>query len=240
MRRAAVLPLALVLAGCSGLPVAATLPDSLLRSPEAKTAMDDNAANLASAVVTYSFGQLPMYIDDARYRLLPHDMEQAAEPGRTRRLVYRLTVPRTTLVVDNAVTSGLTEAEARAIAQRTEIAVALDGRWVRSPERYWVYYRNNGPEICRIYFPGDLGSLNMGVNSMVLRPLSAGPHRLHVVVRRLLPTRAAARLVYDYFLTVLPRGPNARERALAPEEDAPPPDRTPLTFRADAGPRTDR
>ena len=75
---------------------------------------------------------------------------------------YRVTTPRTGLVLDTAVTSSLTEAEARHDAAQYTVAVSLDGRAVRNPERYWIFYRNNGPQICRIYFPGDLGSLNMG------------------------------------------------------------------------------
>src|SRR5436190_16679995 len=55
----------------------ALLPERFVRAPDAKTDMDTNPANLASAVVTYSFGQLPEYIDDAAFRLLPHDMAQA-------------------------------------------------------------------------------------------------------------------------------------------------------------------
>jgi hypothetical protein len=38
----------------------------------------------------------------------------------------------------------------------------------------------------------------------------------------------------EYRLRVLPRPPNAAERAIAPEEDSPPANnRTPPTFRAD-------
>src|SRR5207244_3081188 len=87
--------------GATGAEVAAPtprvplLPDGLVRSPDAKTTMDTNPANLASAVVTYSFGQLPEYIDGGAFRLLPHDMAQASVPGKTLRRVYRLTVPRT-------------------------------------------------------------------------------------------------------------------------------------------------
>jgi len=214
----------------------ALLPDRAVRPPEAKTDMDTNPANLASAVVTYSFGQLAEYIDAAAFRLLPHDMAQASEPGRTVRHVYRLTVPRTRLVLDAAVTTAPTEAEARQLARAFRVRVSLDGRYLRSPERYWVFYRNNGPQICRIYFPGDLGSLHMGANSMVFRPLPPGRHRLRVELRQeIAASLPAARLVADYHLRVLPRGPSAAERALAPDEEGPPPptNRVPLTFRND-------
>ena len=202
----------------------ALLPDRAVRPPEAKTDMDANPANLASAV------------DAAAFRLLPHDMAQASEPGRTVRHVYRLTVPRTRLVLDAAVTTAPTEAEARQLARAFRVRVSLDGRYLRSPERYWVFYRNNGPQICRIYFPGDLGSLHMGANSMVFRPLPPGRHRLRVELRQeIAASLPAARLVADYHLRVLPRGPSAAERALAPDEEGPPPptNRVPLTFRND-------
>src|SRR5205085_8150813 len=198
--------------------------------------MDTNPANLASAVVTYSFGQLPEYIDGAAFRLLPHDMSQTSEPGQTLRRVYRLTVPRTQLVVDAAVTTAPTAAEARQLSRAFRIRISLDGRYVRGVERYWVFYRNNGPQICRIYFPGDLGSLHMGANSIVFRPLSPGLHRLRVELRHeIVASLPPARLVADYRLRVLPRGPNASERALAPDEEGPPPptNRVPLTFRND-------
>jgi hypothetical protein len=207
-----------------------------VRSPDAKTDMDTNPANLASAVVTYSFGQLPEYIDAAAFRLLPHDMSQTSEPGRTVRRVYRLTVPHTHLVLDAAVTTSPTEAEARELAHAFRIRVSLDGRYVREPSRYWVFYRNNGPQICRIYFPGDLGSLHMGANSMVFRPLPPGRHRLRVELRHeITDSLPAAHLVADYRLRVLARGPNAAERAIAPDEEGPPPptNRVPLTFRND-------
>jgi hypothetical protein len=213
-----------------------SLPERFVRAPDAKTDMDTNPANLASAVVTYSFGQLPEYIDDAAFRLLPHDMAQASEPGRTVRRVYRLTIPRTQLVLDAAVTAAPTESETRQLARSFTVRVSLDGRYVRRPARYWVFYRNNGPQICRIYFPGDLGSLNMGANSMVFRPLRAGRHLLRVeLVHRLSPSVAPARLVADYRLRVLPRSPNAAERAIAPDEEGPPPptNRVPFTFRND-------
>ena len=199
--------------------------------------MDTNPANLASAVVTYSLGQLPEYIDDAEFRLLPHDMEQTSEPGKTLRKVYRLTVPRTHLVLDTAVTASPLGSEARELARAYTISIRLDGRAVRDPGRFWVFYRNNGPLICRIYFPGDLGSLNMGANSLVLRPLRAGRHLLRVVVRhRVSGSQPVALRIAEYHLRVLPRPPNAAEQAIAPEEDsAPPPNnRTPLTFRPKA------
>jgi hypothetical protein len=210
------------------------LPDRFVRQPDVKTDMDTNPANLASAVVTYSFGQLPMYIDGAAFRLLPHDMEQTSEPGRTLTRVYRLTVPRTRLVLDTAVTTAPVASEARELARAYTISVSLDGRYVRNPDRFWVFYRNNGPQICRIYFPGDLGSLNMGANSMVLQPLAAGSHVLRVELRhRISDSVPPARRVAVYRLRVLPRPPNADEIALAPDEEAPPPEnnRTPLTFR---------
>ncbi len=209
------------------------IPDRIVRSPDVKTSMDTNAENLASAVVTYSFGQLPKYIDDATFRLLPHAMEQISEPGATLRRRYELTVPRTQLVLDSIVTSGLTTVETRETAKSFDVDVALDGRHLRDPSRFWVFYRNNGAQICRIYFPNDLASLNMGVHSVVLRPLAAGRHLLRVTVRqRVTPELPPARFVADYRLDVLARGPNARERAIAPDEEGPKPsDRTPLTFR---------
>jgi hypothetical protein len=244
VRFVAAVALVAVLAGCgshaagrSDPPSGTYLPESFVRSPHVKTDMDTNPANLASAVVTYSLGQLPEYIDDADFRLLPHDMEQTSEPGRTLRNVYRLTVPRTKLVLDTAVTASPLASEARELARAYTISIRLDGRAVRNPERFWVFYRNNGPLICRIYFPGDLGSLNMGANSLVLHPLPAGRHVLRVVVRhRVSDSQPVALRVAEYHLRVLPRPPNATERAIAPEEDeAPPPNnRTPLTFRSKA------
>jgi len=243
VRFVAAVALVAVLAGCgshaavrSDPPSGPYLPVSFLRSPHAKTDMDTNPANLASAVVTYSLGQLPEYIDDGDFRLLPHDMEQTSEPGKTLRNVYRLTVPRTQLVLDTAVTASPLSSEARQLASAYTISIRLDGRAVRDPERFWVFYRNNGPLICRIYFPGDLGSLNMGASSMVFRPLPAGRHLLRVeLVHRLSPSVPPARLIADYRLRVLPRGPNAAERAIAPDEEGPPPptNRTPITFRND-------
>ena len=212
------------------------LPDRFVRAPDAKTSMDTNPANLASAVVTYNVGQLPAYIDGAAFRLLPHDLEQASVPGQTRTKVYRLTVPHTHLVLDAAVTAAPVAPETKALANAYTVDVSLDGRYLRDPERFWVFYRNNGPQICRIYFPGDLGSLHMGANSVVFRPLTAGRHRLRVELRhRIADSLPAARLVADYRLRVLARGPNAAERAIAPDEEGPPPptNRTPLTFRND-------
>lgn len=207
-----------------------------IRPPDAKTTMDTNPANLASAVVTHAFGQLPAYIDAANFRLLPIDLFRGAEPGVTLHRRYRIATPRTSLVLDSVVTSGLTSAQAREDARQYTVAVLLDGRAVPRPERYWVFYRNNGPLICRIYFPGDLGSLNMGAHSLVIQPLPPGPHRLHVVVRQRL-TRGVAVIVTDYALHVLPRKPNARERASAPPEDANPAalGNTPLAFRTPKG-----
>jgi len=244
VRFVAAVALVAVLAGCgshaavrSDPPSGAYLPESFVRSPHVKTDMDTNPANLASAVVTYSLGQLPEYIDDGDFRLLPHDMEQTSEPGKTLRNVYRLTVPRTQLVLDTAVTASPLSSEARQLASAYTISIRLDGRAVRDPERFWVFYRNNGPLICRIYFPGDLGSLNMGANSLVLHPLPAGRHLLRVVVRhRVSDSQPLALRIAEYHLRVLPRPPNATERAIAPKEDeAPPPNnRTPLTFRSKA------
>ena len=196
---------------------AAVLPPGIVRPPHAKTDMDTNPANLASAVVTHAFGQLPVYIDAAGFRLLPFDVFRPAEPGRRTVQEYRLVTPRTSLVLDTAITSALTEADARADAKGVRVDVSLDGLHVAHPQSYWVFYRNNGPQICRIYFPGDLGSLNMGANSLVLRPLRPGPHRLVVVVRR-----SRAVLVTRYLIHVLARAPNARERASAPADDSNP------------------
>jgi hypothetical protein len=198
------------------------VPAGVIRPPDAKTGMDTNAANLASAVVTHSFGQLPAYIDGASLRLLPIDLFRAAQPGVRTLRTYRVTAPRTGLVLDTAVTSSLTEAEARHDAAQYTVAVSLDGRTVRSPAQYWIFYRNNGPQICRIYFPGDLGSLHMGANSLVLRPLPAGRHVLHVVVRQRIAGARPATLVTDYLLRVLDRPPNAHERRSAPPDDSNP------------------
>jgi hypothetical protein len=212
------------------------VPPGAIRPPGAKTDMDTNPANLASAVVTHAFGQLPDYIDAASYRLLPFDMYRASEMGRTVHRLYRITTPRTSLVLDTAVATGLTTEGARADAAQYRVAVSLDGRVVPHLERYWVFYRNNGPQICRIYFPGDLGSLHMGAQSLVLRPPAPGNHRLHVVVRQRLAGRVAV-LVTDYALRVLPRRPNAKERAIAPRDDADPATlgNTPLAYRTPKG-----
>jgi len=233
-----VLLAALALAGCGeehagSDPHEAVLPAGVVRPADAKTDQDTNPANLASAVITYSFGQLPQYIDDASFRLLPHDVRQTSTPGETTTRGYRITVPRTSLVLDTVYTASPTTAETRQLASAWTVDVTLDGRHVPNPARHWVFYRNNGPQICRIYFPGDLGSLAMGANSMVFRPLAAGRHRLVVRLEQRLPPAPPARLVADYRLLVLDRGPNARERAIAPEEDEPPPpsNRTPLSFR---------
>ena len=198
------------------------LASGVIRPPDAKTDMDTNAANLASAVVTHSFGLLPAYIDGASLRLLPLDLFRPAQPGVRTVRTYRVTTPRTGLVLDAAVTSALTEAGARLNAAQYTIDVSLDGRSVRNPARYWVFYRNNGPQICRIYFPGDLGSLSMGADSFVLRPLPAGRHLLHVVVRQRIAGNRPATLVTDYALRVLDRPPNARERRSAPPDDSNP------------------
>ena len=213
------------------------VPQGAIRPPDAKTDMDTNPANLASAVVTHSFGQLPAYIDGASLRLLPLDLFRPAQPGVRTLRAYRVTSPRTGLVLDTAVTSALTEAEVRSDAAQYTIAVSLDGRMVRNPARYWVFYRNNGPQICRIYFPGDLGSLNMGANSLVLRPLQAGRHLLHVVVRQRIAGARPATLVTDYVLRVLDRPPNARERRSAPPVDSNPGSlgNEPLALRAPRG-----
>ena len=138
-------------------------------------------------------------------------------------------------MLDAAVTTAPGLQEAKELARNYQVDVALDGRHVRDPERFWVFYRNNGPQICRIYFPGDLGSLNMGANSLVLHPLRAGQHLLRVVVRhRVSDSQPVALRIAEYHLRVLPRPPNAAEQAIAPEEDSAPPEnnRTPLTFRS--------
>ena len=208
------------------------VPPGTIRPPTVTTNMDTNPANLASAVLTHAFGQLPDFIDGASIRLLPYDVYRAFEPGRTVARTYRVTTPRTGLVLDAASVSGLTVSEALANARQYAVAVTLDGLLVPNPERYWVAYRNNGPQICRIYFPGDLGSLNMRVNSLVLRPLPAGTHVLHVTVTQHAPGLRTGRIRTTYVLRVLPRKPNKAEVASAPDDDAPKPgDNTPLTFR---------
>lgn len=193
--------------------------------------MDTNRANLASAVVTHAFGQLPEYIDAARFRLLPYDMFAAFEPNHTRTHTYRITTPHTSLVLDTVVAAGLTGTEAHQNAAAYSVSVTLDGAVVPQINRYWVAYRNNGPLICRIYFPGDLSSQSMDVHSLVLHPLSAGSHRIRVTVVRRSPGVPAARAVTTYSLRVLARGPSAAERAIAPEENGPKPrSRTPLAL----------
>src|SRR5262245_19446077 len=114
--RLALLAAVVLLAGCGGsssakAPALALLPAGVVRAPDARTDMDTNPANLASAVITYSFHQLPEYIDEAGFRLLPHDVEQPSTPGETTRRVYRITVPRTSLVLDSVYTAAPTAAE---------------------------------------------------------------------------------------------------------------------------------
>jgi len=94
--------------------------------------------------------------------------------------------------------------------------------------------RNNGPQICRIYFPGDLGSLQMGANSLVFEPLAPGHHVVRVeVAQRVTSSLPLARIVRVYRLHVLERGPGSVERRISPDESAPPPanNRTPLVLR---------
>lgn len=210
------------------------LPDSFVRSPRAKTDMDTNSANLASAVVTAGLGQLPPYIDGGAFRLLPFDLNQASEPGKTLVSRYRVTLPRTRVVLDSVALASPTQSETRSLARNYDVRISLDGRYLRAPHRFWVFYRNNGPQICRIYFPGDLGSLQMGANSLVLNPLRAGRHVLRVeVAQRVTGSLPLARIVREYRLSVLNRGPGARERAISPDDDGPPPanNRIPLAFR---------
>jgi hypothetical protein len=205
-----------------------------VRDPKTKFAdKDDNAANLASAVITFSFGQLPIYIDKAEFRLLPFKVGRPVTPGVTTHVTHHLTVPHTRLVLDAAMTSAQSRSEVRRGVQRLRVDVSLDGHHVARPETYWVYYRNNGPQICRIYFPDDLSSLQMAVNSMVWRPLAPGRHVLRVVVdQQLPPARTPARSVTTYLIRVLDREPTPAEQAIAPDEDGPKPvDNTPLTFR---------
>jgi hypothetical protein len=209
------------------------LASRAVRAPDIEgVRMDENPANLASSVVTFAFGKLPEYIDRGEYRLLPFDMFRAATPGETTHRTHRLTLPRTGMILDTAVTEAQTVSEVRAAAALYRIDVALDGRWVQHPLRHWVFYRNNGAQMCRIYFPDDLSSLQMAANSMVFRRLTAGRHRLHVVVdQTIVVGTPPARFVTDYDLRVLPRGPGKREAAIAPDESAPPPaDRTPLAY----------
>lgn len=212
------------------------VPPGTIRPPSATANMDTNPSNLASAVLTHAFGQLPVYIDGARLRLLPLDVFRAFEPGRTLSRTYRIVTPRTGLVLDTVFGGGTTAADALANTRDYSVAIALDGARVPDVARYWVSYRNNGPQICRIYFPGDLGSLNMRVNSLVFRPLPAGKHVVQVAVVDRTPGSKPARVRTTYVLQVLARGPNAHERALAPEEDATlPKDGTPLALRGAHG-----
>lgn len=229
-----VLPLlVLALAGCGGAATVVDPLDGLIRPPDAKTDMDTNPANLASAVITAGLGQLAPYIDGGAFRLLPFDLDQASEPGRTLVTRYRVTMPRTHAVVDTVAIASPTASETKQIAANYSVRVWLDGHEVRAPERFWVFYRNNGPEICRIYFPGDLGSLQMGANSLVLKPLAPGDHTLRVAVtQNVTDALPAARIVRVYSLHVLRRGPGPVERAIAPDEDAPPPpSNVPLVLR---------
>jgi hypothetical protein len=235
VRRALPIFLVMLVAAVSGTSVAAgaDVPPGSIRAPDAKTDADSNSANLASAVITHAFGLLPDYIDGASLRLLPFDMFRAAEPGVTTRRLYRLTVPHTGLVLDTAVTSELTSADALHDSRQYSIAVSLDGRIVPRPSSYWVFYRNNGAQICRIYFPGDLGSLHMGANSLVLRALSPGRHLLHVVVVERIAGAPSATLITNYVLDILHRSPDAAEIRSAPDDDADPASlgNTPLALR---------
>src|SRR5439155_2312842 len=208
-----------------------------LRATDAKTDMDTNPANLASAVITAGLGQLPVYIDAGAFRLLPFDLNQTSEPGRTLVSRYRVTMPRTHAVVDAVAVASPTTAETRSLARNYTVRVLLDGRAVRDPHRFWVFYRNNGPQICRIYFPGDLGSLQMGANSLVLNPLASGVHVLRVeVTQRITDALPVARIVRVYRLEVLHRGPGPVERRISPNVEGPPAanNRTPLVLRQPA------
>ena len=233
--------MALVAAGCGGSTHVANVSThqvphvaaGAIRSSAFHGDMDTNPANLASAVVTHAFGQLPDYIDEARFRLLPFEMFRALEPGRSLLHTIRVTTPQASLVLDTVVSSGLTGTEARLNARAYSVRVSVDRRLVPAIGRYWVYYRNNGPQICRIYFPGDLSSLNMAVHSLVLRPLTPGRHEVSVAVVRRSQGSPSARLTTRYVLNVLDRAPSKTERDSAPEEDGPKPSsNTPLTFVA--------
>jgi hypothetical protein len=209
------------------------LPAGAVRAPHARTDQDTNPANLASADVTYAFGKLPEYIDGGGFRLLPYDMFRAATPGVTVRETRRLTLPRTSLVLDAMVVSATSRAQVVEASRAYAVQVSLDGRWVQAPRSHWIFYRNDGPQICRIYFPDDLSSQQMGVSSFVLRPLSAGTHRLHVEVEQTLyANQPAAHFTTEYLLHVLPRGIGPREQAIAPPEDRllPGNRHTPLAF----------
>ena len=139
MRRI-VLLLVLVLAACwsGGAATAGTqpvLPANAIRPPDVKTDMDENPANLGSAVITHAFGQLPVYIDGAKERLLPFDVFRTSQPGTKSVSRYRITMPRTSLVLDTAMASSLTEAQAREDASQYRIAVSIDGAAVANPSR---------------------------------------------------------------------------------------------------------
>jgi len=230
MRRAALLAV-LLLAGCGGRSV--TFPESVIRPPDAKTDMDTNSANLASAVITAGLGQLAPYIDGGAFRLLPFDLNQTSTPGKTLVTRYRVTLPRTSAVLDAVVVSSPTATETLQIASSYAVRVWLDGHEVRDAARHWVFYRNNGPQICRIYFPGDLGSLQMAANSFVIDPLAAGDHVLRVAVsQRVTDALPLARIVRVYRLHVLDRGIGWKERSIAPSVDStPPPNNVPLVLR---------
>jgi hypothetical protein len=209
--------------------------DPRIRPPDAKTTMDTNPANLASAVITAGLGQLPIYIDEGQFRLLPFDLNQTSIPGRTLVSRYRVTMPRMHAVVDTVAVASPTSPETRALARNYTVRVSLDGREVRDLHRFWVFYRNNGPQICRIYFPGDLASLQMGANSLVLNPLAAGKHVLRVeVTQRITDALPLAKIVRVYRLDVLHRGPGPVERRSSPNVEGPPAgnNRTPLVLRS--------
>jgi hypothetical protein len=220
-----------LLAGCGG-GVARVDPPPLVRPADAKTDMDTNPANLASAVITAGLHQLPVYIDAGAFRLLPFDLQQASVPGKTLVARYRVTMPRTHAVVDTVAVASPTAPETREIASQFRVRATFDGTAL-DVKRHWVFYRNNGPQICRIYFPGDLGSLQMGANSFVLNPLRPGEHVLRVEVeQRVSASLPPARIVRVYRLHVLPRGVGAKERAIAPsDESTPPPNNVPLVLR---------
>ena len=221
----------LVLAGCGG--TARVVEDPpLVRPPDTKTDMDTNPANLASAVITAGLGQLPVYIDGGSFRLLPFDLQQASEPGKTHVSRYGVTMPRTRAVVDTVAVASPTAPETREIASNFRVRAWFDGTRL-DLRRHWVFYRNNGPQICRIYFPGDLGSLQMGANSFVLNPLRSGAHLLRVEVeQRVAESLPPARIIRVYRLDVLSRGVGPEERAIAPsDESTPPPNNVPLVLR---------
>jgi len=231
MRPAVFLAFTALLAACGDATV--SFPETFIRAPDAKTDMDTNPANLASAVITAGLGQLAPYIDGGEFRLLPFDLNQTSTPGKTLVTRYRVTLPRTGAVVDTVAIASPTATETKQIASNYSVQVWLDGREVHEPQRYWVYYRNNGPQICRIYFPGDLGSLQMAANSLVLKPLTPGEHVLRVAVtQRVTAALPLAHVVRVYALHVLRRGVGPAERAIAPSVDSnPPPNNVPLVLR---------